>query len=309
MRYLILTDIHANLEGLRDLPDATRGTRGYDETLVLGDIVGYGPDPNAVIDRVRDAQADGDRPRQSRQGGARHESGRRLSRGGAGRRALDARVADRRRTASGWSALPMGPTRDRRRASRSATARRSTKTRTSSTSSTRAMRSTPRRRRSASTATPTSPSCSASSRTCSRSSARRTATTGARPSSPNAKYLVNPGSVGQPRDGDPRAAYAIYDTDDEAASILIRLALSAGDDAGEDAEGGTAGAAGAPAGARDANPRLAAPILPSACLCRPSCRSRRPLFASLQLHGERIARCARTEHPADHHADQQDRRE
>jgi diadenosine tetraphosphatase ApaH/serine/threonine PP2A family protein phosphatase len=27
------------------------------------------------------------------------------------------------------------------------------------------------------------------------------------------RYLVNPGSVGQPRDGDPRAAYAIYDTE------------------------------------------------------------------------------------------------
>jgi diadenosine tetraphosphatase ApaH/serine/threonine PP2A family protein phosphatase len=26
------------------------------------------------------------------------------------------------------------------------------------------------------------------------------------------KYLVNPGSIGQPRDGDPRAAYAIADT-------------------------------------------------------------------------------------------------
>jgi diadenosine tetraphosphatase ApaH/serine/threonine PP2A family protein phosphatase len=30
---------------------------------------------------------------------------------------------------------------------------------------------------------------------------------------PNTKYLVNPGSVGQPRDGDPRAAFLIYDTD------------------------------------------------------------------------------------------------
>jgi diadenosine tetraphosphatase ApaH/serine/threonine PP2A family protein phosphatase len=27
------------------------------------------------------------------------------------------------------------------------------------------------------------------------------------------KYLLNPGSVGQPRDGDPRAAYAIVDTE------------------------------------------------------------------------------------------------
>jgi diadenosine tetraphosphatase ApaH/serine/threonine PP2A family protein phosphatase len=28
------------------------------------------------------------------------------------------------------------------------------------------------------------------------------------------QYLVNPGSVGQPRDGDPRAAYALYDSED-----------------------------------------------------------------------------------------------
>lgn len=30
---------------------------------------------------------------------------------------------------------------------------------------------------------------------------------------PECAYLVNPGSVGQPRDGDPRAAYAVYDAD------------------------------------------------------------------------------------------------
>jgi predicted phosphodiesterase len=51
MRYLVLTDIHANLEALDTcLADAT--SRGFDQTLVLGDLVGYGPDPNAVIDRV-----------------------------------------------------------------------------------------------------------------------------------------------------------------------------------------------------------------------------------------------------------------
>jgi diadenosine tetraphosphatase ApaH/serine/threonine PP2A family protein phosphatase len=27
------------------------------------------------------------------------------------------------------------------------------------------------------------------------------------------RYLINPGSVGQPRDRDPRAAYALYDSD------------------------------------------------------------------------------------------------
>src|SRR5439155_5987810 len=36
------------------------------------------------------------------------------------------------------------------------------------------------------------------------------------------KYLVNPGSVGQPRDGDPRAAYAIVDTTNRHVE-LIRL--------------------------------------------------------------------------------------
>jgi diadenosine tetraphosphatase ApaH/serine/threonine PP2A family protein phosphatase len=30
---------------------------------------------------------------------------------------------------------------------------------------------------------------------------------------PGVRYVVNPGSVGQPRDGDPRAAFAIYDDD------------------------------------------------------------------------------------------------
>jgi diadenosine tetraphosphatase ApaH/serine/threonine PP2A family protein phosphatase len=51
MRYLILTDIHANLEALDAcLADARR--RRFDETLVLGDLVGYGGDPNDVVDRV-----------------------------------------------------------------------------------------------------------------------------------------------------------------------------------------------------------------------------------------------------------------
>jgi diadenosine tetraphosphatase ApaH/serine/threonine PP2A family protein phosphatase len=52
MRYLVLTDIHANLEAL-DACVADAGTRGFDGTLVLGDVVGYGADPNVVIERVQ----------------------------------------------------------------------------------------------------------------------------------------------------------------------------------------------------------------------------------------------------------------
>ncbi|HZS57169.1 MAG TPA: metallophosphoesterase family protein [Bryobacteraceae bacterium] len=39
---------------------------------------------------------------------------------------------------------------------------------------------------------------------------------------PDTLYLVNPGSVGQPRDGDPRAAYAVYDSEQRAV-ILRRV--------------------------------------------------------------------------------------
>jgi len=52
MRYLVLTDIHANLEAL-DTCLADARTRGFDRTLVLGDLVGYGADPNAVVERVQ----------------------------------------------------------------------------------------------------------------------------------------------------------------------------------------------------------------------------------------------------------------
>jgi len=51
MRYLVLTDIHANLEALESCLSDARD-RNCDQTLVLGDLVGYGADPNAVIDRV-----------------------------------------------------------------------------------------------------------------------------------------------------------------------------------------------------------------------------------------------------------------
>lgn len=50
MRTLIISDIHANLTALNAvLADA----EPYDHVWCLGDIVGYGPDPNECIKRVR----------------------------------------------------------------------------------------------------------------------------------------------------------------------------------------------------------------------------------------------------------------
>ena len=52
MRLLVLSDIHANIDALGAVLDvAPAGT--WDRLVVLGDLVGYGAEPNEVVDRVR----------------------------------------------------------------------------------------------------------------------------------------------------------------------------------------------------------------------------------------------------------------
>ena len=51
MRYLIVSDLHANLEALQAVLAATVGD--YSEIICCGDLVGYGPDPDPVVDWVR----------------------------------------------------------------------------------------------------------------------------------------------------------------------------------------------------------------------------------------------------------------
>lgn len=57
MRYLVLTDIHANLQALDAVLEVAPRDR-FDRLVVLGDIVGYGADPNAVVERVRALEPD-----------------------------------------------------------------------------------------------------------------------------------------------------------------------------------------------------------------------------------------------------------
>lgn len=58
MRLAILTDIHANKEAfLAVLADVKE--RGVDQVVVLGDVVGYGPDPDWCVDRVVQLVKDG----------------------------------------------------------------------------------------------------------------------------------------------------------------------------------------------------------------------------------------------------------
>ena len=51
MRILVISDVHANYTALEAvLHDAGQ----VDETWCLGDVVGYGPDPNACVEELRD---------------------------------------------------------------------------------------------------------------------------------------------------------------------------------------------------------------------------------------------------------------
>jgi predicted phosphodiesterase len=52
MRYLVVSDIHANLEAFDAVLAATASER-FDRVLVLGDLVGYGAAPNQVVEAVR----------------------------------------------------------------------------------------------------------------------------------------------------------------------------------------------------------------------------------------------------------------
>jgi predicted phosphodiesterase len=207
MRYLVITDIHANLEALNAcLDDADR--RGYDRTLVLGDIVGYGPDPNGVIDRIVGLQPVA------------------MVRGNHDKIAMGIQQAEgfniSARTAAQWTlnaltpahrdwlvALPQGPTvvddhveichgspvdedeyifdeLDARRAIDASTQRLCLFGHTH---------------------------VPMVFRLSGRAIGLLTPDDEGLPLETESKYLVNPGSVGQPRDSDPRAAYVIFDTD------------------------------------------------------------------------------------------------
>ena len=53
MKALIVSDIHSNLEAFESVISDAEGRGGFDEIWSLGDLVGYGPDPGAVIDLLR----------------------------------------------------------------------------------------------------------------------------------------------------------------------------------------------------------------------------------------------------------------
>ena len=53
MRYTIIADIHANLAAFQAVLDDIKGRGGVEEVWCLGDVVGYGPDPHQCIELLR----------------------------------------------------------------------------------------------------------------------------------------------------------------------------------------------------------------------------------------------------------------
>jgi shikimate kinase/predicted phosphodiesterase len=209
VKYLVLTDIHANMEALEAcLSDAQ--ARGYDEVLVLGDLIGYGPDPNAVSERIRSL-----RPRAIVRGnhdkvalGLEQAEGFNPAARHAAHWTIDALTPENRAWVAG---LPMGPIEvdDMVAVCHGAPFDEDSYV-FDELDAMRALASSPR------------PVCLFGHTHF--AIAFELTATGLSVASPGAegvstlplqdgvRYLINPGSVGQPRDANPRAAYAIVDT-------------------------------------------------------------------------------------------------
>ena len=209
MRYLVLTDIHANLEAL-DTCLADARARTFDSTLILGDLVGYGADPNAVVERVQaleplaivrgnhDKVACGLDQAKEFNAVARNAARWTLGELTAAHRDWLAALPEGPRDVDALVEICHGSPFDEDAYI------------FDELDALRALRATTR------------PLCLFGHTHCpatfelSGERLRNSGPAGAAESHlqlrDGSKYLVNPGSVGQPRDGDPRAAYAIVDT-------------------------------------------------------------------------------------------------
>lgn len=216
MRYLVLTDLHANLEALEScLSDA--GRRKYDRTLVLGDLIGYGADPNAIVERVRDMKPVG------------------LIRGNHDKVAIGIGEAEGfnyvAKTAAAWmlqaltpenrawvAALPQGPQviDDLVEICHGSPIDEDVYIFTERDAMEALVASARPLCLFGHTHYPVT-FCLRDGTMCGVGPSRDAETLVHLEE--GAKYLVNPGSVGQPRDGDPRAAYAIVDT--ERRDVLL----------------------------------------------------------------------------------------
>ncbi|MSQ10094.1 MAG: metallophosphoesterase [Dehalococcoidia bacterium] len=245
MRILVLADIHSNLQALEAVAADAETRGGWDAVWCLGDVVGYGPDPNACIAWLREQQATVI----------------------AGNHDLACVGAIQLVDFNAWATASCQWTQTKLTPASAAYLRALTKpplvvgdftlthgslvdpvweyTTTAQVAAASMLRQ-------------TTPWCLVGhahlplsfGRPARGGDVTATALTeGVAITANGRRVLCNPGSVGQPRDGDPRAAYAVVDL---AAGTLTpyRVGRRRGGSAAADAGGGTAGAAGEPTGCR-----------------------------------------------------------
>ena len=205
MRVAVLSDIHSNLVAL-DAVLAHAGT--VDAVWQLGDVVGYGPDPDGVVARLVEVGAVGVRGNHD----AAALGGREIEWFNPEARAAAEWTRDTIDAYDARLALsPAGAPHDRPGQSGP---REPARSRSGSTSRTPLWRSRTWRSSTPTSASTAIPTCRSRSASCLTSgcgsSNRRAGTVSTLRGMPS---LVNPGSVGQPRDGDPDASYLVLDPD------------------------------------------------------------------------------------------------
>ena len=208
MRVAVISDIHANYHALEAvLAEVT--DEAPDEIWCLGDVVGYGPEPNRCCELVAE-RADALPGRQPRPGGDRLAAARGLQRRRRRGRALDAGRCSPTRPGSSWPrsrpaatragvalfhGSPIDPVWDYVLSEEGARAEPGDGQRRGSSWSATAM---------------SRCGLGYDERHDLPAGSPRPAT---RSTSPASRWLLNPGSVGQPRGGDPRAAWLMLDFD------------------------------------------------------------------------------------------------
>ena len=217
MRYLVLSDIHANLEALDAcLADAAPRRAGF--VLVLGDIVGYGPNPNEVVERVRAldpvAVVRGNHDKVA--SGLETADGFNVVARAAAYWTLDHLAPGNR----AWVAnLPPGPVQvDHLVEICHGSPFDEDAYVFDELDAVRALRSS--KRRLCLFGHTHYPTIFSQSGTRLDAVVRSRQTEWTLALEPSAKYLLNPGSIGQPRDGDPRAAYAVVDSEAETVELV-----------------------------------------------------------------------------------------
>ncbi|MFB6129752.1 MAG: metallophosphoesterase [Salinigranum sp.] len=210
MRVALFSDVHANATALRTVLDSVAGD-DPDAVACAGDVVGYGPAPSECVDLVREAAdvvvaGNHDRTVETPDRYARHPTA-----GPGLQHAADELDDERRR----WlRELPARATVDG--------------------GSVRVVHSHPDPAKRGRYVYPDEFDALARRSDADVLVLGHTHVQGAETA--DGTLVVNPGSVGQPRDGDPKAAYAVVDTDDRSVDLRrVAYDVEAVRDAVEDA--------------------------------------------------------------------------